>query len=225
MDSDNVTRIRKLLKLAESPNPHEAARAAEQAQALMVRYGFTADDVAEHVIHEADDHRDAYREFLAHLAASLCQCSVMFRKSGGIGFKGMPAKVKKAQLFYQSAMDEVLGASLPQQYAPWIEDAAREVWRFFWWDGFAAAVYERFGRRPPVEPTELKSVIKPESAIEPANAETVLEQVRDSVKTLSHHTDVDWLKRAAINAGRGAGFRIQLRENEARVEPMKGLTA
>ena len=32
-------RIRKLLALADSPNEHEAAAAAEKAQELMLRYG------------------------------------------------------------------------------------------------------------------------------------------------------------------------------------------
>ena len=204
-----VIRIRKLLRLAESSNPHEAARAAEQAKALMERHGVTADDVAEHIIEEIDDQRDAYREFLAHLTASLCQCSVMFRRAG-IGFKGMPEAVRKAVVFYRAAMDEVAQAPLPQAYAPWLEEAAREVWRFYWWDGFASAVYERRGARPVKAPVQA-----PVAAVQVAEdprageaGEAVLQHVAASFSKLDYNTDPHWLKREARTAGWNAGIRV-----------------
>ena len=40
-----LVRVRKLLRLAQSSNPHEASSAAEEAQALISRYGIAQEDL------------------------------------------------------------------------------------------------------------------------------------------------------------------------------------
>jgi len=90
-----LDKIRKCLRLARSSNPHEAAAALRQAQALMREYGV---DDAELLASEAREARARSRAarnpvdwevMLANMIAACFGCEIIFR--GGLGLRGYGA--------------------------------------------------------------------------------------------------------------------------------------
>lgn len=196
-----IARVRKLRRLQASNNQHEAARAKEEADALMRKHHISEEDIADVVVQEADAQRDAYREFLATLAAKFFNC-VMVGKKTAVGFRGTPRDVKRALTFYQSAIAESEGSLMPP-VAAHLRDAALDVWKFCWWDAFVATIYERFGR-PTVDPK--KSIVTTEVKLE--GSENPLADVLEGISKLDGAIDVYWLKHEAKKSGRSAGHRI-----------------
>ena len=200
-----IDRVRKLNRLSLSSNQHEAERAKEEAAAIMRKYGITKDDIAEAVTREADATRDAYREFLAVLAAKFFNC-MMVGKKNAIGFRGMPRDVQRALSFYDAAIRESEGSTMPP-VARHLKEAALDVWKFCWWDAFVAALYERFGR-PIGDPKRAVKIVdaKPDPG---AATDNPLSDAIEAATMLSNHLDVHWLKFEAKRAGRAAGHRIE----------------
>lgn len=99
-----VTKIRKLLKLAADPsNPHEAALAAERAQALLFRHHLEMADVAEDVSGVVETDRplitEPWRKALAAVIAKFNFCRLL-EWTGGMKFIGAPADVETVLYLY-----------------------------------------------------------------------------------------------------------------------------
>jgi len=80
MTNTTIERIKKLLALASSPNPHEAAQAAAMAADLMERHGVESadlqgDDVSPVSSQEADHEEPWYRTLIHVVAKNMtCEC-------------------------------------------------------------------------------------------------------------------------------------------------------
>jgi len=233
-----VDRIKKLRALGASSNEHEAARARERAADLMQRHGVTEDELAEAVVEVVDVERDEYREAVAGIAAGLQGCRVVCKRQE-IGFRGRPDRVRRATGFYSSALDlyrsSVVGMN--RIVATWLRDPSEIVWRFYFWNGFAEAVYER---RPEArearqeraraaareEAEEAAAETDPEADVprrprsrprarpEPPRADPV-DVMRERARELARNIDVDWLAKEAHRTGRSMGLQVALRLSEA----------
>lgn len=217
-----VDRVRKLLRLAQSSNPHEAESASAQAHALMVKHGLTEDDVAEEAIELLDQEADAPREWLAVLVASLFGCSVVVHKREGIGLRGIASKVEKARTLYKRALDEMLCSRMPP-VAPWLEKEAAIVWRYCWWQGFKAVVTSSFAPAPmpSVSPPKrsaaasarrsVTEVETPASQPQPRpeqSTSSFVEEVVRNVQQLDRSISIAWFQKEAYAAGRASGERV-----------------
>lgn len=98
-DPKLLDRIRKLLALGQSPNPHEAAAAIERAQRLMAEHGLCEDDidVAEIEIHGCNDSAmsraksvPAYETMLANMVKDVFGVEAVLQQRPGprISFYG-----------------------------------------------------------------------------------------------------------------------------------------
>jgi uncharacterized protein DUF2786 len=219
-DKQQVERIRKLRKLAASPNPHEAARARETADELMRQHGITEADIAELVLEVADTKRDPYRDLAAELAAKIHRCRVVTSNRQEIGFRGHADQVRRAVQFYRAAVGIAENTAMPP-IADWIQSTARKWFDFCWWEAFAIAVNQRL--QPPKQPRE-QSHEQP-SATEPIvdvsgvtnipqkEADLIVE-TRQVLDDLNPYLDVIWLRREATRAGEAAGKSIALDGSE-----------
>jgi hypothetical protein len=72
--SNVIARVRKLQRLAESANPHEAALAAARAQALIARYQLTSSDLEDPLTP-----RESALKAFEELAALNAQLAAMLR--------------------------------------------------------------------------------------------------------------------------------------------------
>jgi hypothetical protein len=201
-------RVRKLLHLTQSSNEHEAARARERASALMEKHGLTDDDVADVVQEVVDSQIDEYRVFLAVLSSELHGCDAATNKRGRVALRGQPEGVRRAAAFYRSAVEAFDRSRMPP-IAPWLAEVALEMWTFFWWDGFAAAVYDR---RPEVRPgaTSSAGVQGGTAAASPLPESDIVEEVRSAMRQLSASIDVEWFKIEARRSGWAVGECVSL---------------
>lgn len=137
-----IDRARKLRALARSPNPHEAARAAERARQHMEKFGLSEADIAEDVTTIVDTRGDDQcRLSLAHVVAVMRNCAMVVNGRGQIAFQGRPVAVQRATEFFNMLAREAdMRASMPYDGNP--PHSAREAWRMCFWMGFIAALTE-----------------------------------------------------------------------------------
>lgn len=131
-------KVKKLLRLCNSPNPHEAARAQEEAGRIMRKYSLTQADFEDDVVEIADEKRDPCRHRLAHAVGLSRRVSSLVNKRGQIAFRGKPTPTRNAKETYQGLVTSVqrhcdIGPS----------DPGRDVWRICYWMGFVDAVMGR----------------------------------------------------------------------------------
>jgi hypothetical protein len=112
-----LDKLRKLLGLATSSNPHEAAAARSRADSLMARHHLTEDDVVEHA--NADYHEAslgdrgwtaAWRFALVTVAARSCGVEAVALQDGRrrkVRLCGARGKVAEARQFYAELLDVV----------------------------------------------------------------------------------------------------------------------
>lgn len=147
-------KIRKLLSLAQSPNPEEAASAAQMAQEMMDRHDITLDDVAGKAVEIADEAADAHRLELAKVIATARGCSMVSRR-GVTAFGGRKDVARRAQRLYQALAEEADKRS--RHYpngSPW---SIREAWRICFWIGFVQGVAEKLLPRDPMTAAPMPS--------------------------------------------------------------------
>lgn len=219
-------RVRKLRRLAKSPNPHEAEVAAAQARALMEKHGLSDDDVDEEALELLDRESDALRQWLATLLGRLCGCRVVVSRREGVGLRGVPGRVTKVRALYQRALDEMLCTRTPP-VAPWLEEDARRVWLFAWSRGFSEVVEASLEPLPPPESEPRRATAARPAADAPAgdaerepdpapqagapaggDGEGFVDEVRRSAQVLFGSIDLRWLERDGRCAGRAAGRRV-----------------
>ena len=153
MRASAVQRIKKLLALTRSPNPHEAARARELADEIMRKWGVREEEVADaerDSLEVVDEEVDDYREFLASLAAQIFDCRAV-SKGGRLGFRGPSSKAVAAASFYRRALSNYSGAisgGLDKLVEARLKHLSEPVWRFWWWNGFARGVRARRPGQP-----------------------------------------------------------------------------
>lgn len=133
-----MARAKKLLRLTESPNRHEAARAREEAKRVMGKYGITMEDVEEDVIRVADQERDECRQRLSRAVAQSRRCRAIFNRRGHIAFRGRARNADSAKSLYVSLVKEVTAHC---EIGP--HDPGRIVWRLCFWTSFVNMVVDR----------------------------------------------------------------------------------
>jgi len=113
---DAIKRIEKCLRLSKSSNPHEAAAALRQAQALMSQYGVELADVEAAAVGEAIVksgammNPPAWERFLAIQMAECFACTVVFRARwdrGEFVFFGMGANARIAAYAHQVLLRQI----------------------------------------------------------------------------------------------------------------------
>ena len=185
-----IDRVRKLLKLAQSPNAHEAASALSRAEALMKKHGLTDRDVEDVEVEPAHTQREPLKDELANILANAHDCAVVTNKRGVLGFKGLASDATAVRDIYDRLCREAEWASALPGREP---RGATELWRICWWLGCLSAVASRarFGvsyRRANVPRAAAESV-------------PIVAQARDAQEALRN--EIDW------SGGDGADEVIQ----------------
>lgn len=107
-----ISRVRKLRRLAGSPNPAEAARARERADELAAKHGLTEDELAERpkgppIVNTGIAVAEAWHESLALAIARAYHARPLKSSEGTIAFEGTTAK--DATSAYRRAVDKLKG--------------------------------------------------------------------------------------------------------------------
>lgn len=215
-----IDRVRKLLALAESPNEHEAALAAERAQELMLKYGIELAQVAarkerkigvdhEEVTGKVDPWR---RELAQAVARSLGGRTVWwneYRKwTGGIEFWGQAGTVPSMIAMYEYLEGQLIAISAIEASKVTHVTAARSMQ---WRRSFLAGAVSRINTR----------LIKRRAEVAKASRDNskALVLVRESVKEAIDNHYPEGLETtrgtravdaAAYESGREAGDNVDL---------------
>lgn len=222
--SKEIARVEKLWRLAQSPEPHEAASARAEMQKLMRRYGISEDEFGDVVVEVVDNQKDRYRQEIAEFIGLACRCAALFN-ARQIAFRGHAGRVQRAAGSYtmmvkaaESCTDDprIMGSPTP----------VREAWRLVAWMGFVNAIVERKKGLTKPEPPKQKpkgpppaGVLPPEKQEEEiedttqARTETALEQ------TARLGVDMGWLTMSAFELGKQVGAGVALKEETTRSEP------
>lgn len=142
-------RIKKLIALATSPEPEEAARAREESERLMSYHGLTLADFEDDVIEPVENLRDDFpppvsmavariRERLAIAVGVAYRCTPVSNRRVQVAFRGRPAVARAARDLFQTLVADVVAHCEIGRYEP-----GRDAWRLCYWMGFVDAVVER----------------------------------------------------------------------------------
>lgn len=149
-----IERARKLVNLARSPNPQEAAVAAERAATFMAKHGLTEADIAEEETRVLEERCDPLRRELAKAVGILRGLGVLVNTEGTVLFRGKPRDIGGAAEFYRTlvAMADDCWRDVRVRGSP---DPVVSAWRKCAWLGFVDAVIERVieeKKRAPASP-------------------------------------------------------------------------
>lgn len=225
MSASTKTRnlIGKLLRLAQSPEPAEAARAREEAERLMKKHGLTEAEFEEDVIEVADDKRDDLRQRLAYAVGVSRRC--VCNKKHDIRFRGRSSDVASACRLYKALLSAVTSNC---EIGP--SDPGRDVWRICFWSGFIEVVVDRLiddeARlwRPQEEqptPSEV-AVMGPPKQVSDEQPSVAVELQR-AVDDFAQHFDpahqqrgIAELRKAAREAGKSLGSSVYIEPRESK---------
>jgi hypothetical protein len=232
-----IAKARKVFALLKSPEKEEADNAQRRWQELQSKHGIKESDIIEDVIESVDSEVDPFREWLSVLIGALRECSSVVHRREGIGFKGRPQRVAVAKELYVKVIREAESAPMPD-IAPWFQDSARDVWKFYWKMAFIDRMNVRFPQRPKVEPTEPKP--KPSRSSEPIDESKVdwgedrfkrtpkgslrssppkdFAEARAGAERLAHNVDLGWLEREARRAGASSADTISIQSDYLELE-------
>lgn len=159
-NSTVISRIKKLLALAESSNPHEAESAQDLANKLLEKHGLTLKDIQETIddgfskllIFERGTHLVRAEMDLAIIVAQFHDCVVVFKdhpkpeQAFAIGDSTKTVKVREQFLFLRDKLDQasLLGSRRRSR-------VNSKYWRRSFWTGALDALDKRFGelKQPP----------------------------------------------------------------------------
>jgi len=220
-----IDRVRKLLRLSESPNGHEASSAKERAEELMRSHGLTADDVAEDIIAVAETNGAPERADLARVIALATSCTALSSKRVAIAFKGIQRNVNRAMDAYRAfVMEGERSSAMPPDGCPPL--AAREVWRLCFWMGMTCVAAERLvGGRKARPGTNPQPSIQIEAA--PETVKSALYSLEYLADEIANTTDdvqgvLERLRTRAYDAGRFAGESVVLKEIDSHMRLGRG---
>lgn len=199
-----VERARKLLRLAESPNPHEAANAKERAQALIDRYQLSPEDISGDVLEIVDEKSDDYKGELGRIIGIACGCGALTSAKGAMAFRGKRQATKTAASVYAALLAEL--GRCPTPSMPSMPE--RETWFACFRLGFIAAIANRLllKQRMPVQSTPGTGG---EKTIVPI-AKNVIEAL-DYLASMAEEPEPLFTVRIdAYTAGQTAGYRVDL---------------
>ncbi len=209
-----IEKVRKLLRLATSPNPHEAASARQNADELMAKHSLSVDDVAEEVFEVIDSQATAERQNLAHIVTAAKNCILIVnKKSPAVAFRGSRKAVEKAKTLYWNLAREaeVHSQMSPEGNPP---PAAREAWRICWWMGFLGAIADRLKPGREKLPPEVVAIIASQNTT-PKDVMVAFEtfnklagQLKDTVSDVK--AVLERLRSAAYTSGKTIGERVSL---------------
>jgi hypothetical protein len=216
--------IAKLLRLAQSPEPEEAARAREQAERLMVKHGLTEADFEEDVIEIADETRDELRQRIAMAVGVSRRCSPLISKRGQIGFRGRPAAAASARDMYKALVREV-STACESGVGP--HDPGYTSWKLWFWTGFTDAVVRRLiddearawqpPKREAPKPSAVEMAPPSEVLEEPEPVIPVQYEIQRAVEDFAAHFAPEHRERGvkfhcqtAYSCGQSCGERVPL---------------
>ncbi len=173
----------------------------------MKKHGLTNRDVEEDVIEVVDPVIDDYRRWLASFIAPLFGCTVVEHKREGLGFKGVRARLAQARDLYQKQLREADRSKMPP-IAPWMQADANKIWEFFFWDGFASVMRDRFAdwRKTAKVAEEAMSLASERVQAVPQ----AVSDVRSAASRLRNFIDIRWLEREAYAAGKKTGEQLTI---------------
>lgn len=202
--STAIKRARKLLALAQSPNKHEAASAAESARALMEEYGLSEADVSEAVTEVAENSgSNPNRAELGRIVALSRGCSLLISNSGATAFRGRKEAVKSAAALYRRlALAGDVGEIPPPGYD--YGDVNR-AWRLCFWFGFL----DILDRRLRSADTVLKEMAAAKGAAGPSPMVT---DAYNALRAAEGTVDIERLRMEARVAGKRVGEAADLGE-------------
>lgn len=202
-----VKRIRDLLALTKSPNPHEAARARERATELMRRHGVTEADLVEEAVEVAplpQGLEGNQRQELARIVALSRGVALQTGPRERIAFKGYPEAAKDARELFCALVSIVEGNC---EYTSGY-DSDRFLYRTCFWLGFVEGVQRQLDPEHAFVPPEaLPNLLK--NAITPP----VIERAAQAFNQLANRMSVsvaERLKQAAHAGGLEVALRIPI---------------
>jgi hypothetical protein len=228
MTAPVVDKIRKLLALAESPNEHEAALAAERAQELMLRHGIdmaivaaAADGAKSFDVDSAELHGqfDPWRRYLASAVCdatggSYVWMTVPGSRSATIEFFG-PAGTAEAVVALYRYLEAQLVTISAQATATRVDKRAHgRTWRLSFLYGAVNRINARLTeRREAIESTDnAKALVVVKSAVDRA-----IEDKHGKLHTTP--TSVSDIDSDAYAEGAEAGAVVDLRDRQLASEP------
>lgn len=213
--SQIVDKIQKLLRLAQSSNPHEAASAAARAQELMHEHKIAMADLeiaGGEVVREAvgteplettGKVRVRWKGWVANAAAKSFGCRTFWR-GATIQLVGRPGDVQAARYVYQFLILEI--ERLAAEGCPSYLGAAQKVqWKNSFRTGACVIIEQRLGDQSRMQAaatssTALVLVKRDEAEVEAAMPQKLGKGTKNAQR-------LNW---EAFHAGREAGASIQL---------------
>lgn len=138
-----VSRIKKLLRLSRSSNPHEAASARAEADRLMRAHGVRVSlEETERVTEVVEQRPDEFRTLLARDIAASRGCKATKNSAGWIGFQGTRANVDSARRLYEH-LTGYAHAACEGGLRWWSMRDADDYARSRFWTGFVVTMSAR----------------------------------------------------------------------------------
>lgn len=208
-----LKRIRDLLALAKSPEPHEAALARKRADELLGRHGLTEADLVESATEVAPLNpglNGNQREELARVVARSRGVSAKIdRVRANIAFVGYPEAARDARELFCELVNIVEKRCEVQG-----DNSDRFLWRTCFWLGFVSAVQQQLDPEHAAVPKEaLPTILNRASApadIEHAKQafEAMRDRLRGTLDSDSAHRFTEHFKTTANDNGWSLGMQI-----------------
>ena len=162
-----IARIKKLLRLSRSPEPHEAASARAEADRLMRQHGVRVTLDAERVTVVVDQQPDDFRALLARDIAASRGCRATKNNYGWVAFQGARPSVDSARRLYEHLT--AFGREACEGGLRWwsMRDAD-EFARARFWTGFVVTLSARLPVAERAAASEQESAQTHAQAYEPA---------------------------------------------------------
>lgn len=222
--SKEIARVEKLWRLAQSPEPHEAASARSEMLKLMKRYGISEDEFGDVTVEVVDSQRDQYKQAIAEFIGLAYRCAALCN-ARQIAFRGHAGRVQRAAGSYtmlvkaaESCANDprVMGSPTP----------VREAWRLIAWMGFVEAIIERKkGLTKPEPPKQKPKGPPPKGPLPPMEKpeefeDTTVARTSSALdQTARLGVNMDWLVKSAFELGRQVGAGVALQDETTRSEP------
>lgn len=224
-------RVKKLLALSSSPNPHEAEVARHEAELLMAKHGWTVADFDEDIVEVADDRCDQLRQRLARAVGLSRRCKDVYNRRGQIGFQGHPSIVGAARDAYQTLIADVMSHC---EMAVKPEDPGHDMWVLYYWLGFIDGVIQRLidDEARAWQPPAPKSTLAGSELVHKPDIPALESQLREAIDHFVTRQDpmfavmaVEMLRADAYMAGRNRGDSVDLPSMNRAPSPDRALAS
>lgn len=211
-------RVENLLRLTSSPNPHEAARAKEEAERVMRKNGLTYADFEKDTIVDVNVPESQCDAVLARVVGISRRCSAMMKRRRQLAFCGKKEAPHRARALYLHFVGEIDGSL--EKRAEYHEPGFN-VWRRYYWGGFIHSVTARLRdaevevwREPPPEFEQGSAVKIGKIEVEP-EVDQAEKDLREFAERLGDGNSVHIFIKRAYEAGIDFGRKVAIPDDGA----------